>query len=110
MARLSQSNCLLMDYCFIPLRAVLGGLFSVAYTDVAQGVVGWSGCIICAFWFIANSVPASPPSVGFPGYIYPDDETCAKYEGEPCQFSDGCCYNATKWCPSEDNCFADNGT
>jgi Na+/proline symporter len=27
-----------------------GGLFSVAYTDVVQGIMGWSGCIVMAFW------------------------------------------------------------
>ena len=87
---------------------VSGGLFLVAYTDVAQGVAGWSGCIICAFWFIANSVPASPPSVGFPGYMYPNEELCERYDGIPCTYNtDECCYNETRWCPSEDDCFMD---
>jgi hypothetical protein len=44
-----------------------GGLFSVAYTDVVQGLMGWSGCIVMAFWFIANEEPnAPPPSIGYP--------------------------------------------
>lgn len=47
---------------------VCGGLFSVAYTDVVQGVMGWSGCVVMAFWFIANEdTNAPPPSIGFPG-------------------------------------------
>jgi SSS family solute:Na+ symporter len=45
-----------------------GGLFSVAYTDVAQGVMGWSGCIVCVFYLIANEeIRAPPPSIGMPG-------------------------------------------
>lgn len=27
---------------------ISGGLFSVAYTDVVQGAVGWSGCVVAA--------------------------------------------------------------
>ena len=27
------------------LYTVSGGLFSVAYTDVVQGIMGWSGCV-----------------------------------------------------------------
>jgi hypothetical protein len=87
-------------------------MFSVAYTDIIQGGIGWSGCIIAAFWVIANATePAPPPSVGFPGYIYPNDEICDKYSGAPCQYNPNlCCYNATKWCDGNgENCFADNG-
>ena len=47
---------------------VCGGLFSVAYTDVIQGSIGWIGAVSFAFWFIANEDPnAPPPSIGFPG-------------------------------------------
>jgi Na+/proline symporter len=47
---------------------ISGGLFSVAYTDVAQGIVGWSGCIVCVFYLIANEeIRAPPPSIGLPG-------------------------------------------
>ena len=31
---------------------VSGGLFSVAYTDVVQGAMGWSGCVVMAFWYV----------------------------------------------------------
>jgi hypothetical protein len=90
------------------IYTVSGGLFSVAYTDVVQGVVGWSGCIVAAFWFITNATSAAPPSIGFPGYMYPDDETCNLYDGIPCSVNtDACCYNEAKWCPSQDNCTAD---
>lgn len=43
-----------------------GGLFSVAYTDVVQGILGWSGCLVMAFWFISNETEAPPPSIGYP--------------------------------------------
>ena len=69
-----------------------------------------SAGIICAFWFIKNSVPASPPSVGFPGYMYPNQEICDMYDGEPCEFNtEECCYNMTRWCPDESSpdCFMD---
>jgi Na+/proline symporter len=94
---------------------VSGGLFSVAYTDVVQGVIGWSGCVVLAFYMIANAeFRAPPPSIGLPGYIYPDgiDEggVCDMYEGVPCENDSSlCCYNTALWCPSEDNCRADNG-
>lgn len=91
---------------------VTGGLFSVAYTDVVQGVVGWSGCLVCAFYLIANQDPASPkPSVGFPGYIYPNAETCELYDGIVCtNIDDGCCYNEDLHCRENGtSCFADNG-
>lgn len=73
---------------------VCGGLFSVAYTDVAQGVVGWTGALACAFWFIANSPSAPAPSVGFPGYIYPSEQVCDAYSGVQCMFDTAkCCFN-----------------
>jgi Na+/proline symporter len=94
---------------------VSGGLFSVAYTDVVQGVMGWSGCIVLVYYMLANSDPrAPPPSIGFPGYIYPDGQgdggICDLYEGIACTYNDTlCCYNETKWCPSPADCTTDNG-
>jgi Na+/proline symporter len=94
---------------------VSGGLFSVVYTDVVQGVIGWSGCVVCVFYLLANAdLKAPPPSIGFPGYIYPDGEgeggVCDIYEGITCSSDSSlCCYNTEKWCPSDDNCRADNG-
>jgi Na+/proline symporter len=47
---------------------ISGGLFSVAYTDVAQGIMGWSGCIFSVFYLIINEeIRAPPPSIGLPG-------------------------------------------
>lgn len=89
-----------------------GGLYSVAYTDIIQGGIGWTGCVVSAYWMIANTpYQAPPPSVGFPGYIYPDDDICAMYSGSPCENNPTlCCYNATRWCDANgENCFADNG-
>ena len=93
---------------------VSGGLFSVAYTDVFQAIIGWSGCIVAAFYIVVNADPkAPPPSIGFPGYVYPDNigdgGICDMYEGVECVNQVGaCCYNADKWCPSDDNCTADS--
>jgi hypothetical protein len=89
-----------------------GGLYSVAYTDIIQGAIGWTGCIVAAYYLMANATErAPPPSVGFPGYIYPNDEICNMYNGSPCTNNpDLCCYNSTNWCDSNgENCFADNG-
>jgi len=89
---------------------VAGGLFSVAITDVVQAAVGWSGVVVAAFWFMANAdEKAPPPSIGFPGYIYPNEEICSMYEGIPCvNMTDACCYNAAKWCDADgNNCMSD---
>eukprot|EP00977_Amphora_coffeiformis_P005255 scaffold1123_cov168-Amphora_coffeaeformis.AAC.23 len=76
-----------------------GGLFSVAYTDVVQCAVGWSGCLVCSYYLIANFQGAPEPSVGFPGYVYPNQEICDMYEGVPCDNdTTACCYNVSKWC------------
>ena len=106
-----------------------GGLFSVAYTDVVQAAIGMIGCLSVAYWLINNAKEeAPPPSIGMPKtaayttvtsgtvanqdigfYVYPDDATAAMYDGVDCEFTAGAkCYNAAKWCPSEDNCVADN--
>ena len=59
---------------------------------------------------ISNFQSAASPSIGFPGYSYPDDDTCAMYDGIPCDNDpSACCYNADLHCPSDDNCVADNG-
>ena len=112
-----------------------GGLFSVAYTDVIQSAIGMTGCLVCAFWFIANEDNTHPPaSIGFPKansafvegpdnlatnksvgmYMYPDNigdgGICDMYKGVPCENNAGaCCYNTDLHCPNDDNCKADNG-
>jgi hypothetical protein len=69
--------------------------------------------------FLSNTVSqianygAPPPSIGFPDYIYPDEEVCQMYQGVPCtQDATLCCYNAAKWCPDgvdSATCEVDNG-
>lgn len=88
-----------------------GGLYSVAYTDVIQSAVGMLGCLSCVFWLIKNSEKsAPPPSIGFDGYVYPDNATAALYDGVPCTNQPGSmCYNTALHCPDADNCVADNG-
>ena len=94
---------------------VSAGLVADAYTDVIQGVIGWPACVILAYYMIANEeVKAPPPSIGFPGYIYPDalgdGGICDAYQGIACTNDPGlCCYNEELWCPSEDDCRVDNG-
>ncbi|CAN0455328.1 unnamed protein product, partial [Scytosiphon promiscuus] len=57
-----------------------GGLLSVSYTDVAQASLGLLGLLAAAGWMLINRDPTPPqPSVGFPGYLYPDDATCETY-------------------------------
>lgn len=41
------------------LYTIAGGLFSVAYTDVGQAIVGWSGFIIGTIWILSN-MPTHP--------------------------------------------------
>lgn len=82
-----------------------GGLFSVAFADVVQGFLGFTGCVVAAFWFLHNEEnQASPPSIGFPNYTYPDTfgdgGPCDMYNGTKCYYSDGCCYNTEQWCPN----------
>uniref|UniRef100_A0A7S2VEF1 Solute carrier family 5 member 8 n=1 Tax=Entomoneis paludosa TaxID=265537 RepID=A0A7S2VEF1_9STRA len=101
---ISEEAAIWIAAIVIWMYTATGGLFSVAYTDVVQGVIGWSGCVVMAFWFIANETEAPPPSIGFPGYIYPDNigdgGTCDMYNGTACVETEGaCCYNEALWCP-----------
>lgn len=64
----SETASIWMAAAIIWLYTVGGGLFSVTYTDVVLAVIGWSGCVVFAFYMIANEDPsAPPPSIGFPG-------------------------------------------
>jgi Na+/proline symporter len=87
------------------LYTCAGGLFSVAYTDVVQAALGFTGLCVGTWWMLANNDNYAPtPSVGFPGYIYPDDATCELYQGVPCENSpDLCCYNEGLYGPGVDN-------
>jgi len=62
------------------------------------------------FHQIKNKEGAPPVSIGFPGYVYPDESSCEMYQGVSCSNnSTQCCYNEELWCPTEDNCRVDNG-
>lgn len=41
------------------LYTIAGGLFSVAYTDVGQALIGWTGFIVGTIW-ILNNMPTHP--------------------------------------------------
>lgn len=48
--------------------------------DVAQASLGLVGLLTAAAWMLSNrSVTHPGPSIGFPGYLYPDDATCEMY-------------------------------
>lgn len=108
---ISEAGAIFLSAALVLLYTIAGGLFSVAYTDVVQGAIGWIGSLVFAFYMIKNSeYSAAPPSIGFPGYVYPDEATCEMYEGVACENDPTlCCYNVEKHCPSDDNCTADNG-
>jgi hypothetical protein len=59
-----------------------------------------TGCIVCCYYIIAHAEKSAPtPSIGFPGYVYPNDEICDLYQGVPCtNVPNACCYNAAKYC------------
>ena len=111
---ISQTAGVWTSAAIIWAYTVTGGAFSVAYTDVCQGIFGWSGCIIWSFYLLAKQNPsAAPQSIGFPGYIYPDNigdgGICDRYHGVPCTNDPtACCYNKSLWCPSDNNCTTDN--
>lgn len=50
-------------------------------SDVAQASLGLLGLLTTSAWMLSNRSPDHPgPSIGFPGYLYPDDATCEAYE------------------------------
>ena len=63
---ISDQAAIWMAAGIVWIYTACGGLFSVAYTDVVQGIIGWSGCVIMAFWFVVNDEEAPPPSIGYP--------------------------------------------
>jgi Na+/proline symporter len=65
---ISETAAIWMAAVIIWMYTVGGGLYSVTYTDVCQAVLGWSGCVVFAFYMIANEHPSAPAaSIGFPG-------------------------------------------
>ena len=111
---ISQAAAIWISASLVLLYTIAGGLFSVAYTDVLQGAVGWIGCSTFAFYMIRNAGNSAPPvSIGYPLYSYPDQDSCDMYEGVACtNYPDLCCYNEAKWCPNgvgSADCVLDNG-
>lgn len=105
---ISEESAIWIAAIVIWMYTACGGLFSVAYTDVVQGLIGWTGCVVMAYWFISNETEAPPPSIGFPGYIYPDNigegGICDMYNGTACAETPGaCCYNTELWCPNQNS-------
>jgi hypothetical protein len=64
-----------------------------------------TGCIVVAYYIIANAEKSAPtPSIGFPGYVYPNQEICDMYSGIACtDRPDACCYNAALYCSDPTN-------
>mmetsp|Transcript_4087 Transcript_4087/g.5876 ORF Transcript_4087/g.5876 Transcript_4087/m.5876 type:complete len:737 (+) Transcript_4087:428-2638(+) len=111
---ISKANAIWISAALVLVYTIAGGLFSVAYTDCLQALVGWLGCMTLAFYMIRNSEDsAPPPSIGYPDYIYPDQETCDMYDGVPCSNNATlCCYNIDQNCPNgigSADCVIDNG-
>jgi SSS family solute:Na+ symporter len=48
------------------LYTVSGGLISVAYTDVAQAIVGWTGLFVGSIWVLYNMPTSAGASPAFP--------------------------------------------
>jgi Na+/proline symporter len=68
----SEQAAIWIAASIIWVYTAVGGLYSVAYTDLVQAVCGFSGCIVMAYWFLANEEnKAPPPSIGFPGTFLP---------------------------------------
>lgn len=63
-----HENSIWMACAVAWLYTYAGGLVSVAYTDVLQGLLGWTGCLVAALYFLGSARDAAPPpSIGFPG-------------------------------------------
>jgi Na+/proline symporter len=117
---ISEMSAVFLSGIICLVYTACGGLFSVAYTDVVQSVIGMVGCLACAYWIINNAdEKAPPPSIGMPKlnasavagmYVYPNDEIAKMYDAVPCEHDATLkCYNQQKWCPSATDCKADNG-
>ena len=48
------------------LYTVSGGLISVAYTDVAQAIIGWTGLFVGSLWVLNNMPTSAGASPAFP--------------------------------------------
>lgn len=108
---LSMTAGVYISGTIILIYTACGGLFSVAYTDVVQSGVSMIGALACVFWLLRNAKKsAPPPSIGFDGYVYPNDKIATMYNGVACTNANASmCYNKALHCPSDANCTADNG-
>jgi len=111
---MSKEGAIWFSAAVVLIYTVAGGLYSVAYTDVLQATVGWTGCCALAFYMIGNSQNAPAPSIGFTipdaedptipySYVYPDKATSDTYGGVPCE------HNPDSWCHNGSADVADNG-
>jgi len=48
------------------LYTIAGGLISVAYTDVGQALIGWTGLVVGSIWVMTNFPQAAGKGPGFP--------------------------------------------
>lgn len=70
---ISQTQSIWLAAASVFFYTIAGGLFSVAYSDVLQACVGWTGCMVVSFYMITK-YSAPPSSIGFPDYMYPNEE------------------------------------
>lgn len=64
---ISESLAIWTGAAVVWVYTACGGLYSIAFSDIAQGLVGWSGAFVMCLWFLHNENPiASPVSIGFP--------------------------------------------
>ena len=71
---MEESGAIWISSAVVWSYTATGGLYSVAYTHVVQASIGFVGCLVMAFWFIAkerSNGGAAPPSIGFPGTYQP---------------------------------------
>jgi len=91
---LHELDIILTSFCC----KACGGLYSIAFADIFQSTIGWIGAFTVSIWALTHEeIKASPPSVGFPGYIYPDSigegGICDLYQGEFDHLLQECIYN-----------------
>ncbi|KAG5185986.1 Solute:Sodium symporter family [Tribonema minus] len=61
-------------------------------------VIGIIGILVAAAYVLSTFEHLHPPpSVGFPGYIYPNQEVCDEYGGVLGSDGASCVYNETRW-------------
>lgn len=64
---------------------------------MVQALTGITGLAVFAIYMMATYTSHPPASVGFEGYIYPDERVCEMYSGVPGTNPNNCVYNAALW-------------